>query len=100
MAAKTKHYILKKGVRMSYVDGGRPINLVGDGKGTVTLEEGQAEAFKDKLSGESAEVVEFGPVEEAVEGESKAAGEASEGDKDAGKAPAADDKKPAEPAKK
>lgn len=59
MAKKTKHYILKKGMRMSYIQNGEPVNFVGDGKGTVELNEDQAAAFKDKFSGESDEPVEF-----------------------------------------
>ena len=59
MSKKTKHYILKKGVRMSYILNGEPVNLLGDGKGTVELNDGQAEAFKDKFQGESDDAVDF-----------------------------------------
>lgn len=104
MAAKTKNYILKKGMKMSYVEGGVAKKTVGDGKGTVALTEDQAAAFKDKLSGEAAEAIEIAPAiidpsldpaaaEEKAGGSttSEAAAKAAAEDKDD-----KDDKKPAD----
>lgn len=94
MTKSTKHYILKQGTRMSYILHGEPVNFVGDGKGTVELNEDQAKAFKDKFSGVSDKAVEFGsPVlvgGQTLEGSDISAaaekGMASNGSTDAAKA--------------
>lgn len=57
-ADELKHYVLKAGLKHSYIDNGEPFNVKGDGKSTIPLTATQADAFKDKLDGE--------PLKEAV----------------------------------
>ena len=56
--AELKHYVLKAGRKHSYVQGDEAHNVVGDGKGTIPLNDTQAKNFADKIESK--------PVKEAV----------------------------------
>lgn len=49
---KVGHYVLKEGVKHSFIIDGERVRVVGDGKGTVPMSEKQADNFKEKIKGE------------------------------------------------
>ena len=79
---KVGHYILKPGVKHSFIIDGERVRVVGNGKGTVPLSDKQAENFANKIEREADKE---DRLPDRVAAEEEAAAEAEKANEEAAK---------------